>query len=447
MGKNERTRLQPFNEELEGSVLGALMMHSPDELPHMIQLGLNPKCFYKKQNRFVYEVILELQKKNEPIDPLSVAVVLRNNGKMAKVGGAYYLTELTDMVSMPSALPHHCRELIDLWKRRELIAKCEIYIDKAYEAPLDFIKCKDQLVELLSPPAIDGKVVFTSQEVAHEFIEIVDNPMEYHKYDIPTGFKELDELIYGLRPADMIVIAGDTSHGKTAFALDLTLSALKKDFPVLYFTMETQAKRIYSRLVSIIGKIPNSIFKQPRIADGDMKNINHYTALLADMPLFIVEKPSVDISFIEYVSKEQKAKNDIRMIVIDHLHRLNVEFGKDESTAHAYGQVVRRCKDLALELNVPVLLLSQFRRRENYKAIPTIHDLKESGNIENEADIVIILHRKRQYDKAADDIATVRIAKNRDGATPDLQLVFLEKFSSFADISIPNKPSKSTNPY
>lgn len=428
------------------AVLGIVLLY-PEKLREALALGLNTKHFTNTTNKKIFSTIFKLFENKQSYDQISVISCWKDVGKLDEVGGEYYFDELTDCVSMPAALPDYCRKLIDISRRLELIKVCHTCSEAAYKPFFDYSKYQQQFTTLLSPPAIDGKAVFTSQEVAHEFIEIVDNPMEYHKYDIPTGFKEVDELIYGLRPADMIVIAGDTSHGKTAFALDLTLSALKKDFPVLYFTMETQAKRIYSRLVSIIGKIPNSIFKQPRIADGDMKNINHYTALLADMPLFIVEKPSVDISFIEYVSKEQKAKNNIRLIVIDHLHRINVEFGKDESTAHAYGQVVRRCKDLALELNVPVLLLSQFRRRENYKAIPTIHDLKESGNIENEADIVIILHRKRQYDKAADDIATVRIAKNRDGATPDLQLVFLEKFSSFADISIPNKPSKSNNPY
>lgn len=442
MAEKQEGMLFPNGKEFECGVLGTILLY-PDLLQIAINHGLKAKYFYNNANRKIYKSILQLFEKNHAYDLISIVNYWREAGELESIGGAYYLTELTEMVSFPAALKSYIEKLYDIHRRIGLLKICNYVIEDIKSPFFDYEDLRSKLDKYLISSNTHETDILNSKEIAHEFVKIMDSTDEYYANDIPTGYKELDEIIGGLRGAYLIIIAGRPSMGKTALALNFILSALKIKKPVLLFSLEMSPREIYGRLVTMHGRINNEILMKKQFDDNDISQLQYYASEIADMPLFIVNKSVIDIYDIDNISTEQKEKNNIGMVVVDHLQEMRIDLVKGDMMPRIIGSVANRHKEIAKKLNIPVVLLSQLHRTGKTNR-PVLDDLKYSGDIENAADIVLLIHREKYFNNEADDIADIIIAKNRNMKRGIVKLVFVDKYASFEQ---PALKEEENNPY
>lgn len=453
-------KLPPQAIDLEEAVLGALMLEK-DALTAVVDI-LTPESFYKDSHKEIYKAILDLFNASEPIDLLTVTNQLRKNGKLEIAGGAYVITELTSRVSSASNIEYHARIITEQAMKREMIhIASEIHRD-AYEETTDVFELLDRMEQSLFEISENNirKNYADMRSIMRE--AIVELESKKGQKDgltgVPSGFTALDRVTSGWQKSDLVIIAARPAMGKTAFVLSvLRNAAVDHNRPVAIFSLEMSSIQLVNRLISSEAELDSEKIKKGNLADYEWEQLIHKTNKLSSAPLFVDDSPALSILELRAKCRRLKAQNDIQLIVIDYLQLMSGEVrgGMGGNREQEISSISRALKQIAKELEVPVIALSQLSRAVETRGgdkRPQLSDLRESGAIEQDADIVMFLYRPEYYGiteseegQSTAGLGEVIIAKHRNGSLETVKLRFIGKYTKFTDIelNVPYQPTEA----
>jgi replicative DNA helicase len=444
-------KVPPQALDLEETVLGALMLEK-DALTAVIDI-LKPESFYKDAHSKIYEAIVQLFNKSEPIDLMTVTQQLRKNGTLEVVGGAYQLAELTTRVNSAANIEYHARIITEQSIKRELIRISSQIQEDAFEDTQDVFELLDRTEQSLFEISESHikKNYAGMQQLMHEAILEIEAKKDQKEglTGVPTGMADLDKVTAGWQPSDLVIIAARPGMGKTAFVVSCMRNAAV-DFgeAVAIFSLEMSAIQLVNRLISAEAELESEKIKKGNLADHEWEQLVHKTSKLTEAPIFIDDTPGLSILELRAKCRRLKAQHDIKMIVIDYLQLMSGDTSKSGGGAgnreQEIASISRALKGIAKELNVPVLALSQLSRAVETRGgdkRPMLSDLRESGSIEQDADMVIFLYRPEYYDITEDEdglptqgTGEVIIAKHRNGSLENVKLKFIGRFTKFANL-------------
>jgi replicative DNA helicase len=441
-------KLPPQAIDLEKAVLGALMLEK-DALTNVIDI-LQPVSFYKDQHQEIYKAIQELFKNSEPIDMLTVTNQLRKDAKLDFVGGAYYITELTRGVNSSANIEFHARIVAEMSIKRELIRISSEIQKDAYEDTTDVFQLLDKTEQALFEvsDANIKKNYDSMRTLMGKAIEELEE-RKNHKdglTGVPSGFTALDRVTSGWQPADLVIIAARPAMGKTAFVVTaLRNAAVDHGKPAAIFSLEMSSIQLVNRLISAEAELDSEKIKKGNLADHEWEQLVHKTNRLTNAPIFIDDTPGLSILELRAKCRRLKQQHDIQLIVIDYLQLMSGDSSKGVGNREQeIASISRALKGIAKELNVPVIALSQLSRAVETRGgdkRPQLSDLRESGSIEQDADMVMFLYRPEYYGITEDEnglpttgVGEVIIAKHRNGSLEDVPLKFIGKFTKFTDL-------------
>ncbi|MBC7745275.1 MAG: replicative DNA helicase [Flavobacterium sp.] len=442
-------KLPPQAIDLEEAVLGALMLEK-DALSAVIDI-LNPSVFYKDSHQKIFEAIHILFQKSSPVDILTVTAQLRQQGHLEMIGGAYYITELTNRVASAANIEYHARIISQKFIQRELIRISTEIISNAYEDTTDIFDLLDTAEKNLFDIA-QNNLRRDSRRMDDIIRESLDN-LEKIKdrvdglTGIASGFTALDRITSGWQPSDLVIIAARPSMGKTAFVLSCARNAaVQFNKPVVVFSLEMSSVQLVNRLISGEAEIEQEKIRKGHLAEWEWQQLHSKIGKLTEAPLFIDDTPALNIFEFRAKCRRLKAQYDIQLIIVDYLQLMHGKGeGKGGNREQEIGSISRALKSVAKELNVPVIALSQLSRavesRPGAQKKPMLSDLRESGSIEQDADMVLFLYRPEYYGLTEDEqgrstigLAEVIISKHRNGETGTVPLKFVGKFVKFTDV-------------
>jgi replicative DNA helicase len=435
-------KLPPQNIEAEQAVLGAVIFDN-EALPAILELRLEPEDFYKEAHRRIYRAILDLYEKNEPVDIVTLTDYLRRSGDIDAIGGLSYLSALADSVPTSANIRYHSKIVSEKALLRSLIRTATNITTKVYEESTD----ADDLVDYAESVIFDiaeqrTKTSFsTMKEVIKDTFKLIEQL--YDKKEaitgVSTGFKDLDELTSGFQPGDLIIVGGRPGMGKTAFALNIAqYSAVNFRMPVAVFSLEMSKEQLAMRMLCSESMVDASRVRKGFIGKEDWPRLTNAAGRLADAPIFIDDSSATTV--LEIRAKARRLKKEhggLSMIVVDYLQLMRSR-GKFERREQEISDISRSLKGLAKELKAPVVALSQLNRsvESRQEKIPSLADLRESGAIEQDADVIIFLYRPELYNKAATKgTAEIHVAKQRSGPTGIVKLSFMAECTRFQNYS------------
>lgn len=437
-----RLRLPPQDLDAEKAVLGSAMLR-PGAL-YEIGDVLAPEVFYADKHKIIYEAMQELHQKNEPIDLLSLSGRLKSKKQLEKVGGHSYLVELTHMVPSSANIQYYASVVYKKYILRGLIEAADHINNLAFEETTQEIE--DLLDEaekkLFSTTQKSGKgnkfisIKNTLDEVWEQIVKRQADGGVTH--GVPTGFADLDNLLAGLHKSDLIILAARPSVGKTSLALDIARNAaVNHNIPVGIFSLEMSAAQLASRMLSAQSRILGwNIRTGHGLNDQVHQTLQEASALLSKAPIFIDDQAGASISRMRSVARRMKSEHGLGLIVVDYLQLMSTSKNYD-SMVNQVTEISRSLKSLARELDVPVLALSQLSRAvEARGGKPRLSDLRDSGSIEQDADLVMFIHREDKYKEMADrnNIAEILVEKHRNGPVGRVELYFDDKTTSFMSL-------------
>ena len=439
-------KLPPQAVEIEEAVLGALMLER-DALSTVIDI-LHPQSFYKDAHQDIYEAIVDLFNDSQPIDIKTVTHQLRKVGKLEIVGGAHYVSELTAKVNSAANIEYHARIIAEQSIKRELIKiSSEIQRD-AYEDTVDVFKLLDQAEQSLFDVSESHirKNYDKMSALLHQAIDEIQEKKD--KQDgltgVASGFSALDRVTSGWQPSDLIIIAARPGMGKTAFVVSaLRNAAIDFQSPVAIFSLEMSSVQLVNRMISAEAELESEKIKRGDLADYEWEQIMHKTDKLSQAPIFIDDTPALSILELRAKSRRLVAQHGVKLIIIDYLQLMSADSAKGGNREQEIATISRSLKGIAKELNVPVIALSQLSRAVETRGgdkRPLLSDLRESGSIEQDADMVMFLYRPEYYGLDTDEsgmplqgLGEVIIAKHRNGRTDTVNLKFIGKYTKFTD--------------
>jgi replicative DNA helicase len=431
---------------MEEAVLGALLLEK-DAL-HRIMDILQPPMFYKDANRVIFEVILELFQSSSPVDILTVKDALRRVGKLEMTGGAFYLTELTARVASAANIEYHARVVAEKYILRSLIKVSDEVVRQAYDETTDVFdlldKAEQSLFEIsetnlrrnyLGMPELVIKTLERLEEMRSKSSSVTG---------IPSGIAELDQITAGWQRTDLVIVAARPAMGKTAFTLSVARNAaLRFNQPVAFFSLEMAAVQLTQRLICSEAELDAQKVRTGQLADYEWKQLITRIGALSKTPLFIDDTPALTVWDLRAKCRRLKAEKGIGMVIIDYLQLMTGQASKGGNREQEIAGISRALKELAKELDVVVIALSQLSRAVESRGgdkRPVLSDLRESGSIEQDADMVMFLYRPEYYGFETDDdgnstegLAEIIIAKQRNGPTGTVKAQFISKFGRFTD--------------
>src|SRR5665213_3362976 len=443
-------KLPPQATDLEEAVLGALMLEK-DALSSVIDI-LKSDVFYEPRHQRIFEAIRVLFEKSSPVDILTVTAQLRQQGELEMIGGAYYITELTNRVASAANIEFHSRIIIQKFIQRELIRISTDVIQSAYEDTTDVLDLLDRAEKNLFEIAQNNlrRDSRKMDDLMHETLKEIEALKD--KKDgltgVASGFTDLDRMTSGWQKSDLVIIAARPAMGKTAFVLSCARNAAV-DFnrPVVVFSLEMSSVQLVNRLISGETEIEQEKIRKGTLEEWEWAQIHSKIGKLEQAPLIIDDTPALNIFAFRAKCRRLKSQNDIQLIIIDYLQLMQ---GKADGKGggnreQEIGSISRALKSVAKELNVPVIALSQLSRavenRPGGSKRPMLSDLRESGSIEQDADMVLFLYRPEYYGLEVDEdnnptqgIGEIIIAKHRNGETGRVRLKFVGKYVKFTDL-------------
>lgn len=441
-------KVQPQAVPLEEAVLGALMLDK-NALTNVLDI-LGPRSFYLENHQKIYEAVLRLFERSQPVDLLTVTEELKKAGEFETVGGGYYLAQLTSKVASSANIEYHSRIISQKFIMRELIRVSTNIIRDAYEETTDVFELLDEAEQGLFEIAQRGmnrsyEDMSSLATKALRQLEELRN-REDGLTGIPSGFTKLDKLTSGWQPSDLIIIAARPGMGKTSFVLSLAKNAAtiyKK--PVAIFSLEMSNLQLAQRLISMEAEISGSKMRNAQLEEYEWVQLHSAIERIGEAPVFIDDTPGINIFELRAKCRRLKMQHDIQMVIIDYLQLMSG--GTDNQRGNREQEVSaisRALKSLAKELEVPVLALSQLSRAVEIRGgtkRPQLSDLRESGSIEQDADQVAFIYRPEYYDILEDEegnslksVAEIIIAKNRHGRLDTVKLKFTDEFARFSDL-------------
>jgi replicative DNA helicase len=454
-------KIPPQSIESEMSFLGSVLIDK-DALLKVADL-IQPYDFYKDAHTKIYECIIELYDKNEPIDILTLSTRLEEKKLLEAIGGRSYLAELTNTVPTASNILHYAHIVHRKATRRRLLTASQEINLLSYQEEMDDIeKLLDQAQQhLFGVSQVYFKQAFSP--IRGVLTEAFDRIDELHKNKgqlrgIPTGFTVLDNMLAGLQKSDLVIIAARPSVGKTSFVLDMIRHiGTRQKVPVGMFSLEMSKEQLVDRMLCSEANVDLWRMRTGKLSDrpedDDFPRIGHAIGTLSEAPIFIDDTPNINIMQIKTKARRLQAEHGLGLIVIDYLQLMESR-GDSDNRVQEVAEITRGLKGIARELNVPVIALSQLSRvvEQSKPAIPKLSHLRESGSIEQDADVVLFIYRKtadRNYrleDIPPDErnIAEIHIAKHRNGPTGVVKVAFNENYASFRNLD--TQFAKSTTP-
>lgn len=437
-------RIPPQDTEAEESVLGSIMI----DKKAIIKVAdfLIPQDFYRRNNAQIYEAMLDLFAKDEPIDLLSLSSKLKERGQLEEIGGRSYLTSLVNTVPTASHVAHYAKIVSRKRILRDLISVSseinELGFDENTEVDFLLDKAEEKIFRV------------SQQSLTQEFLPVKNALAEaFGRIDtlsksggalrgIPTGFPELDNTLAGLQSSDLIIIAARPSLGKTALALSIArYAACREKIPVGLFSLEMSREQVVDRLIAAEANIDLWRLRTGRLSteenDNDFVKLQQAIGVLSEAPIFIDDAAVVNVLQMKTMARRLQAKHGLGLLVIDYLQLMQPRTTSD-NPVQQMTEVSRSLKALARELKIPVLAISQLSRavEQRHPPIPRLSDLRESGSIEQDADVVMFIYREDKYKENSDrkNVAEIRIEKHRNGPIGKVELYFNENIASFSNL-------------
>ncbi len=445
----EHGKVPPQAIDLEEAVLGAMMLEK-DAVTAVIDI-LQPKVFYKDSHQRIFTAIHRLFSRSEPVDILTVTNELKSTGELEMVGGPYYITILTSRIASAANVEYHARIILQKHIQRDLISISSEIIKEAYEDTTDVFNLLDKAEQnLFSVSESNLRRNFEDMpSLIKQAIEDIESAKDSdsHLRGVPSGFVDLDRKTSGWQRSDLIILAARPSMGKTALALSMARN-MAVDFatPIAFFSLEMSAVQLVTRLISSESELRADKLKKGELAEHEWQQLNAKISGLIDAKIFIDDTPALSIFELRAKCRRLKQQHDIQMVFIDYLQLMTAGGDNRGNREQEISQISRSLKALAKELDVPVLALSQLSRavenRPGQSKRPILSDLRESGAIEQDADIVTFIYRPEYYklDEFEDGTPTkgvseVIIAKHRNGPVGEVKLKFIDMFARFEDYS------------
>lgn len=436
-------RVPPQNIEAEQAVLGAMLIKK-EAIAEASQI-LKPEDFYREAHRLVFENMLSLFNRNEAVDLITVTEELRKNGQLEKAGGIAFVTSLANAVPTAANIEYHARIVKEKAHLRSLINAATEIAALAYEDTDDVVELMDRSEKLILEAAAqqNSNAFVPIKEILLSTFARIEKLYESKGglTGLSSGFKDLDKLTSGLQASDLILVAARPSMGKTAFTLNIaTHVAVREKKPVAFFSLEMSKEQLVQRMLCAEGGIDSQRLRIGQLEDEDWTRLISAADRLNSAPIFIDDTPGITIMELRSKARRLKAEHDLQLIVIDYLQLMQGRSNKNgDNRQQEISEISRSLKALARELNVPVIALSQLSRSVESRQVkkPMLSDLRESGSLEQDADIVMFLYREDYYDPDTDqkNITDVIIAKHRNGPVDTIQLFFHKQFTKFADLS------------
>ena len=430
---NPPTNIPPQNTEAEASILGSVLIDS-DAIVKIADI-IRPEDFYDERHARIYEAILQLYERHSPIDVLTLSDQLRSTGMLDMVGGASYLTELTNFVPTATHADRYAEIIAQKSMRRRLIKASQSIAELGF----DETQSLQELIE-----NAETRLFEVSQQHIKQDISSIENILsssfdrldELHKdkgklRGVTTGYKDLDNVLAGLQPSDLFILAARPSMGKTAFSLNLAHNvALKAKMPVLIFSLEMSKEQLVDRLLAAESGVNAWNLRTGNLSDSDFEKIGHAMGALSEAQIFIDDSAGISVSDMRTKARREAHQRELGLIIVDYLQLMSggARFSSDSNRVQEISEISRGLKGIARELNVPVIALSQLSRSVDSRspAIPVLSDLRESGSIEQDADVVAFVYREDYYnpDTENKNITKILIKKHRNGPTGDVDLYF-----------------------
>lgn len=442
-------KIPPQAIEIEEAVLGALLLEK-DALTNVIDI-LQPEAFYSDAHQAIFMAIRDLFNNSEPVDMRTVVAQLRRNGKLEFVGGSYYIAELTSKISSAANIEHHARIILEMSIKRELIKVASEIHGLAYEDTTDVFQLLDKTEQALFEIS-EANIRKNYDKMKDLMVQAIQELEERknHKDEltgVPSGFSSLDRITSGWQKSDLVIIAARPGMGKTAFVVSaLRNAAVDFERPVAIFSLEMSSVQLVNRLISAEAELESEKIKKGNLAEHEWVQLVEKTKQLTSAPLFIDDTPAISILELRAKCRRLKAQNDIQLVVIDYLQLMSGD-SSSGNREQEIASISRALKGIAKELEIPVIALSQLSRAVETRGgdkRPQLSDLRESGSIEQDADIVMFLYRPEYYNITEDEDGTpttgmgeVIISKHRNGSLENIKLKFIGKYTKFMDFVEP----------
>jgi replicative DNA helicase len=432
-------RIPPQNVEAEQSVLGAVLLDR--EAAERCAEMLSAQDFYRENHRRIFDAVLTLLQRHEAIDIITVAEELGRTGQLEAAGGLTYLSDLTAAVPTTAHAAHYARIVADKAMLRELLHAAADISEAVYAGDEDPDAVLDQAESRIFRIAESRRSGRPFQPLKDVLMRAFANLEELyeHKGEVvgtPTGLSELDRLTTGFHPAELIVLAARPSQGKTALALNIGLAAALRGTPVGFFSLEMAAEQLALRLLCMAAGVASERVRSGFLGEDDWPKLGHALGRLGDVQFFIDDTPNISVMDLRARARRMRSECGVALLIVDYLQLMHTR-GRSESRQQEIAEISRSLKALARELEVPVLALSQLSRavesRENRR--PQLSDLRESGAIEQDADVVIFIY---QDPKLAEDPSRryemeLIVAKQRNGPTGPVPVIFQRQLGRFTD--------------
>jgi replicative DNA helicase len=439
---NSIHRVPPQNIEAEQSVLGSILLDN--QAAYQVVEILQEKDFYRESHRQIFESIIALLNRDEPADLVTLTNEMKQKGTLANIGGVTYLAQLVEAVPTAANVEYYAKIVKDKGILREVITAATTIATNGYQESSDVIEFLDQAEQLIfnvSETRQKGGLTPIASVVKESFKQIEKN---YERKELITGlacgFKDLDRLTAGLQPSDLIIVAGRPSMGKTSFCLNIAeYVALAEKETVAVFSLEMAREQLVSRLLCSEARIDSSRLRSGFIDETEWMRLTDAAGRLSESSIFIDDTPQVSVFEMRAKARRLKASKGLGLVIVDYLQLMR-GVGKIESREREISEISRSLKAMAKELHVPVIALSQLNRgveaRQDKR--PMMSDLRESGAIEQDADIIGFIYRDEVYNKESPDagIAEFNVVKHRNGAIGTVRLQFESKYTRFGDLAV-----------
>ena len=442
-------RLPPQNLEAEQCVLGSILLQQ-GALVKILEL-VNPEDFYRDAHKIIFSAMVALFEKNEPQDIITVTNILKDKNQLEEIGGPAYLSNLTDIVPVAANIIYYAQIIRSKSILRRLILTCTEIASRCYEEQSEI----DSLVDDAEQTIFEISRTKSSQDfqalnkIIPDTFKKIESLAEKKELitGVPSGYDDLDRITAGLQSSDLIILAGRPSMGKTALAMNIVQNAaIFHKIPVAVFSLEMSKEQLGMRMLCSVSRVDSQDLRTGFIRDPDWPKLARATGILSDAPIFIDDTPAISALEMRAKSRRLKAEHDIGLVVVDYLQLMRGR-SSAERREQEISEISRSLKAMAKELDLPVIALSQLNRslesRPNKR--PQLSDLRESGAIEQDADVICFLYRDEIYNKSEDNpkrgIAEIIIGKQRNGPTGTVELTFIDKYTTFENYSRVEMPA------
>jgi replicative DNA helicase len=435
-------KLPPQNIEAEQSVLGGILIEN-DAMNKVMEI-LTLDDFYREGHRKILDALINLSERDEPADLITLTNELRKNGQLDFIGGASYLASLIDSVPTAANIEYYARIVKEKAILRKLIQTSTEIITQSYQDRGDvegFLDEAERAIFEISERRVRPSF-YSIRDIVKESFKTLERLFEKKELvtGVPSGFKELDRLTAGFHSSDLIIVAGRPSMGKTAFCLNLTqYAAIEKRIPVAIFSLEMSKEQLVIRMLCSEAQVEGTRLRTGFLTESDWPKLTLAAGNLSDAPVFIDDTAAATVLELRAKARRLKAEHGLGMVIIDYLQLMKGR-ARVESRQQEISEISRSLKALAKELNIPVIAVSQLSRKTEERTgnKPQLSDLRESGAIEQDADLILFIYRDEIYNRSEDNpnkgIAEVIIGKQRNGPIGTIKLTFLDKFTAFKEL-------------